>query len=96
MKELVFQFCHYQYRREVFDSFDSFAKDANLNSELIMNGDCGTYNAFIVGNNKAEYRGDYIYGRDIEMIECKTLDESYGLTYTPSDHLPLTLEFNLQ
>jgi len=45
---------------------------------------------------KAEYRGDYIYGRGIEMIECKTLDESYGLTYTPSDHLPLTLEFNLQ
>jgi endonuclease/exonuclease/phosphatase family metal-dependent hydrolase len=87
---------HYQYQREVFDSFDSFAKDANLHSKSIINGECGTYNAFIVGNNKPEYRGDYIYGKGIEMIECKTLDENYGLGYTPSDHLPITLEFNLQ
>lgn len=86
---------HYKYHRNIFDSFDAIAQDANIYSKSIINGECGTYNAFKVGNNPPQNRCDYIYGKGIEMIECKTLDESYGLSYTPSDHLPITLEFKI-
>jgi endonuclease/exonuclease/phosphatase family metal-dependent hydrolase len=87
---------HVSFAKEVFDVLDTFASDSNIHSQSIVNGECGTYNAFIVGNNPPGNRCDYIYGKGIEMLECKTLDESYGLGYTPSDHLPVTLEFNIK
>lgn len=86
---------HRDWAKGVFDIFDTFAQDVNIHSKSIINGECGTYNAFKVGNNPPGNRCDYIYAKGVEMIECKTLDESYGLAYTPSDHLPVTLEYNL-